>query len=149
MYLQPNQSFSFQYKITYTISDVFLLLTESNTIRTYKYMETFHFRCLNFCIFKFKFCCFNKTAVFFNRLCGLLVIVPGYRYRGSGFDSRRYQIFLEVVGLERGPLSLVIITEELLKLKIAAPGLENREYGHGDPLRCPRDTLYPQKLALT
>jgi hypothetical protein len=27
--------------------------------------------------------------------------------------------------------------------------LENREYGRGDPLRWPRDTLYPQKLALT
>jgi hypothetical protein len=29
------------------------------------------------------------------------------------------------------------------------PGLENREYGHGDPLRWSRDTLYPQMLALT
>jgi hypothetical protein len=28
-------------------------------------------------------------------------------------------------------------------------GLENREYGRGDPLRWPRDTLYPQELALT
>jgi hypothetical protein len=28
-------------------------------------------------------------------------------------------------------------------------GLENREYDRGDPLRCPRDTLYPQNLALT
>jgi hypothetical protein len=28
-------------------------------------------------------------------------------------------------------------------------GLENREYGHGDPLHWPRDTLYPQKLALS
>jgi hypothetical protein len=27
--------------------------------------------------------------------------------------------------------------------------LENREYGRGDRLRCPRDTLHPQKLALT
>jgi hypothetical protein len=44
-----------------------------------------------------------------------VVRVPGYR---SGFDSRRYQIFLEVVGLERGPLSLVRITEELLERKI-------------------------------
>jgi hypothetical protein len=33
--------------------------------------------------------------------------------------------------------------------KVAAPGLENRDYGRGDPLRCPRDTLYPLKLALT
>jgi hypothetical protein len=28
-------------------------------------------------------------------------------------------------------------------------GLENREYGRGDPVRWPRDTLYQQKLALT
>jgi hypothetical protein len=28
-------------------------------------------------------------------------------------------------------------------------GLENRDYGRGDPLRWPRDTLYQLKLALT
>ena len=27
------------------------------------------------------------------RLCGLVVRVSGYRYRGPGFDPRRYQIF--------------------------------------------------------
>jgi hypothetical protein len=48
------------------------------------------------------------------RLCGLVVRVPAYRSRDSGFDSRRYQIFCEVVGLERGPLSLVNIIEKLL-----------------------------------
>jgi hypothetical protein len=31
----------------------------------------------------------------------------------SGFDSQRYHIFWEVVGLERGSLSLVSTTEEL------------------------------------
>ena len=41
------------------------------------------------------------------RLCGLVVRVSGYRYRGPGFDPRRYKIFWVVVGLERGPLSLV------------------------------------------
>jgi len=51
----------------------------------------------------------------------------GYRYRGSGFDFRRYQIFWVVVGLERGPLSLVRSIEELLEKKVAAPGLENRD----------------------
>jgi hypothetical protein len=50
-----------------------------------------------------------------------VVRVPGYRSRGSGFDSRRYQIFREVVGLERGPLSLVRIIEELLERTVAAP----------------------------
>jgi hypothetical protein len=36
-----------------------------------------------------------------------------------GFDSRRYQVFGEVVGVERGPLSLVSTTEELLDRKVA------------------------------
>ena len=50
-----------------------------------------------------------------DRLCGLVVRVSGYRYRGPGFDSRRYQIFWVVVGLEQGPLSLVRSIEELLE----------------------------------
>jgi hypothetical protein len=39
----------------------------------------------------------------------------------SGFHSGIYQILLEAVGLERGPLSLVRIIEELLEWKVAAP----------------------------
>jgi hypothetical protein len=85
----------------------------------------------------------------YDRLCSLVVRVPGYRCRGPGFDSRRYQIFWDVVGLERGPLSLVRIIEELLEWEVAAPVLKTEINGHGDPLRWPRDTLYPQKLALT
>jgi hypothetical protein len=50
-----------------------------------------------------------------------VVRVPSYRSRGPEFDSRRYRIFLEVVGLERDPLSLVRIIEELLERKVAAP----------------------------
>jgi hypothetical protein len=50
-----------------------------------------------------------------------VVRVPGYRSGGPGFHSRRYQIFLEVVGLERGLLSLMMIIEELLERKVAAP----------------------------
>jgi hypothetical protein len=85
--------------------------------------------------FKIRMC---KT----DSLCGPVVRVPGYRSRGPGSDSRRYQIFWEAVGLERGPLSLVRITEELGR--VATPGLENR-----DLLRWPRDTLYSQNLTLT
>jgi hypothetical protein len=61
-----------------------------------------------------------------DRLCGLVVRVPGYRSRGLRFDSQRYQIFGEVVGLERGPLSLVRIIEELLEWKSSGSSLENR-----------------------
>jgi hypothetical protein len=63
----------------------------------------------------------------------------------SGIDSRHYQILGEVVGLERGPLSLARSIEELLGGKSSGSGLENREYLS----RWQRDTLYPQKLALT
>jgi hypothetical protein len=84
-----------------------------------------------------------------GRLCGLVIRAPGYRSRGPGFDSRRYEIFWEVVGLERGPLSLMGIIEELLGRKSSGSGLENRDYGRGDSLRWPLDTLYPQKLELT
>jgi hypothetical protein len=60
------------------------------------------------------------------------------------FDSQRYQIFWEVVGLEQGPLSLGSIIEELLE-----EGLEIQEQGREDPLCWPCDTLYLRKLALT
>jgi hypothetical protein len=73
-----------------------------------------------------------------HHICGLVVRVPGYRSRGPGLDSRRHQIFCEVVGLELGPLSLVRLvstTEELLGRNISGSGLENREYGRVDPLR--------------
>jgi hypothetical protein len=67
----------------------------------------------------------------------------------SGFDSQHYQIFWEVVGLERGPLNLVSTVEELLGRKSSGSGLESWEFGSRDPSRWPRGTLYPQKLALT
>jgi hypothetical protein len=50
------------------------------------------------------------------------------------------------VGLERGPLSLVRKIEELLEWKSSGSGQENRINDRGDPLRWPRDTLYPQKV---
>jgi hypothetical protein len=56
------------------------------------------------------------------------------------YYSRRYQIFWEVVGLERGPLSLVSTIEELLERKTSGSGLEIKKYGRRDPSRWPRDT---------
>jgi hypothetical protein len=54
-----------------------------------------------------------------------------------------------IVGLERGALSLVSTTEELLDRKSSGSCLENREYGSRDPSCWPRGTFYPQKLAIT
>jgi hypothetical protein len=55
-----------------------------------------------------------------DRLCGLVVRVLGYRSGGPGSipGATRKK---NVVGLERGPLSLVSTTEELLDRKVAAP----------------------------
>jgi hypothetical protein len=65
----------------------------------------------------------------------------------SEFDSRRYKIFGEVVGLERGPLSLVSATEELLQRKNISSGLENRDYGRKDPPHWRRDKKVGTNLA--
>jgi hypothetical protein len=43
----------------------------------------------------------------------------------SRFDSQSYQIFLEIVGLERGPLGFMSIIKELLERKSSNSGLEN------------------------
>jgi hypothetical protein len=61
-----------------------------------------------------------------DRLCGLVVRILGYRYGGPGSipDTTRFsekKKGKQVVGLERGPLSLVSTTEELLDRKVAAP----------------------------
>jgi hypothetical protein len=68
----------------------------------------------------------------------------------SAFDSFRYQIFWEIVRLERGPLCLVSTTQELLGRKSSGSGLEIREHGRMDPPLWPRDTFSIRKrLALT
>jgi hypothetical protein len=67
----------------------------------------------------FKVICFCKN-IKRDRLCGLVVRVLGYRSGGPGSipgTTRKKK----VVGLERGALSLVSTTEELLDRKVAAP----------------------------
>jgi hypothetical protein len=63
--------------------------------------------------------CLNFFGLWY-RLCGLVVRVLGYRSGGLGSipgTTRKKN----VVGLERGSLSLVSTTEELLDRKVAAP----------------------------
>jgi hypothetical protein len=67
-----------------------------------------------------------------DRLCDLVVRVLGYRSGGPG--SILGTTKKKVVGLERGPVSLVSTTEELLDRKVVSC-LENREYGRRDPSR--------------
>jgi restriction endonuclease S subunit len=52
-----------------------------------------------------------------------------------------------IVGLERGPLSLVSTTEELLERKVANPVLKTENTAIG--IRHAVGTLYPQKLVIT
>jgi hypothetical protein len=96
----------------------------------------------------------RKILIYSIRLC----IWPPLRSSGQKswlqikrceFDSRHYQIFWELVGLERGPLSLVSTIEGLLERKSSSFGLKIREYDRRDPLRWPPGTLHPEKLALT
>jgi hypothetical protein len=54
-------------------------------------------------------CFLNLYIQHTDRLCGLVVNVADYKHRGPEFDSRALlRIFLRELGLERGPLSLVI-----------------------------------------
>jgi hypothetical protein len=97
-------------------------------------------------------CCISNVACYYNR--AILYRPPLWSGGQSSwlqiqrfwFDSRRYQIFWEVVGLERGSLSLVSTTDLVQERKNISSGLENREYGRRDPSRWPRGTLYPWKL---
>jgi hypothetical protein len=81
-----------------------------------------------------KFC---RWRVSHDRLCGLVVL----QIQRSGFDSRSYQIFWEIVGLDT--------TEELAQRKSSLFGLENRDYGRRATRRWPRGILYTQRSALT
>jgi hypothetical protein len=75
-----------------------------------------------------------------DRSCSLVVRVPGYRSRGPGSVPGATR---EVVGLERGPLSLVSTIEELLGRnsgEITAVGIRRADYAK---------PLYTQNLALT
>jgi hypothetical protein len=69
---------------------------------------------------------FLFISYYSDRLCCLVVRV-GYRSRDPGSIPGATRFFLQVVDLERSPLSLMSTTEELLE--------RNRDYGHRDPPR--------------
>jgi hypothetical protein len=73
-----------------------------------------HYRLMYWIVF------ISASSTSADRLCGLGVRVRGYRSGGPGSipgTTRKKK----VVGLERGTLSLVSTTEELLVRKVAAP----------------------------
>jgi hypothetical protein len=52
---------------------------------------------------------YKNIMSYLDRLCGLVVSIADYKHRGPGFDFRTLlRTFLRELGLERGPLSLVI-----------------------------------------
>jgi hypothetical protein len=79
-----------------------------------------------------------------------VVRVPGYRSRGLGSIPGATRFSEKVAGLERGPLSLLSKTEELLGRKRSGSGLKNQDYDRRRIRRADHATpLYPQKLTLT
>jgi hypothetical protein len=73
---------------------------------------------------KSKYPLHRRFRLYRYRLCSLVAGVLGYISRGPS-SIRHYQIFWEVVGLERGPLNLMSTTEELLGRNSSGLYLEN------------------------
>jgi hypothetical protein len=63
----------------------------------------------------------------------------------SGFDTRRYQIFREAVGLERGSFCLVSTIKELLGRNSSGSGLEIQDYDRRGIRRADRTILSIRK----
>jgi hypothetical protein len=79
-----------------------------------------HVSCIKCVYFIVNALSFSAVIAITDRLCGLVVRVLGYRSGGPGSipgTTRKKN----VVGLERGPFSLVSTTEELLDRKVAPP----------------------------
>jgi hypothetical protein len=87
--------------------------------------------------------------VWMTRFCDLVVRGPGYRSRGPGSIPAATRFFWEVVGLERGPLSLLSTIEELLERKSNGFELERQITAVGIHPTDSATPLYPRELALT
>jgi hypothetical protein len=130
----PNISERFTRPFSTPLVIIVLLLDKFQLLmlflRTTKYLETNLSN--TFCKMRPMF--LNLKKYYYSKLiCMYLYIFiliglwlpPGYRVRGPGFESRRYHSFLEALGLERAPRSLVSITEELFEIKSNDSSLEN------------------------
>jgi hypothetical protein len=84
------------------------------------------------CEVRTEFICVMYKKV--DRLCGLVVRVPGYRSRGPDLIPGATS-FSEKYGSGTGSISLVSSTEELLGRKSSGSGLESPKYGRRNPSR--------------
>jgi hypothetical protein len=90
------------------------------------------------------FCRHRESILPFHKICadafllfkktGALMLHPSLPWGQTLIVTYNIFIFWEVVGLERGPLSLVRIIEELLEWKSSGSGQENRI--NGREIRC-------------
>jgi hypothetical protein len=103
-----HKPYSTQYFFVHFFFVIVLCLSDGKNLALCRYPQEFDSKFL-FLLISLK-----------DRLCGLVVRVLGYRSGGPGSipgTTRKKK----VVGLERGPLSLLSTTEELLDRKVVAP----------------------------
>jgi hypothetical protein len=82
-------------------------------------------------------------------LCWHIYHLLGPVYNTHWFNSWRYQIFLVVVGLERGPFSLMSSIDDLLGRKSSGSSQENRDYSRRDLPCWPCNTPLSAKVGPT
>ena len=97
---------------------------------------------------------FKYMTMASDRLCGLVVRVSGYRYRGLGFDSRHFQIFLSSSGSGTGstqPREPHEVNWGATWIKKSSGSRSRKQRLTAVGTRCADHvtSLYPQKLALT
>jgi hypothetical protein len=72
---------------------------------------------------------FSNAGILQGRLCGPVIGVPDHKARNPGSIPGTTTFFLGIVGLERGPLSLVSTIKELLGRK-SDSGHKDRHADH-------------------
>jgi hypothetical protein len=88
------------------------------------------------------------VCIVVDRLCGLVVRVPGYRSRGRGSIPGATR-FSEKYWFWSGVYSASWVQLRSCGRNSSGFGQDNRDYGRRDVPRWSRNSLYPQSLALT